>query len=481
MSRRIDVELTSARDDGTWTWRAAGARQPKGVVDAKLLHPGAKVGDVLKADVEMDVDGITILAVQAPKGSTPAPEGRIELLGPSREFEGVTTSLAPKGDRPPRRDRGERGERGDRERGDRPPRPARPGDRGGARREPSARTGAGVSGGERGGERGERRPPSARGPRPGGQRDSGGQRRSDAPAARSGAPERPRPKRLSPGSKHRNAVLDAVPPEQKPIAEQLLRGGIPAVRRAIDEQNAKLKAEGLTEIKPEQLLTVAEDLLPRIKTAEWRDRADAAIAEVDGIGLRDLRSVVSGADANARDDETRALAGQLRDALERRLKEEREGWLGEVSTALDEGRLVRALRVANRAPDPSMRFPADLAMRLSAAASEALSPDTPADRWVALLEAVAASPVRTTVKPAGLPTDASEPVLQQARQAAGRIPALSTLLGLTIPPPPTAMKRIPPRPSTPPPPRPSPPPPPPPPPPAAQPAAQPASASEQPE
>ena len=32
MSSRIEVELTSQREDGTWTWRAAGARQPKGVV-----------------------------------------------------------------------------------------------------------------------------------------------------------------------------------------------------------------------------------------------------------------------------------------------------------------------------------------------------------------------------------------------------------------------------------------------------------------
>ena len=31
MSRRIEVELTSSRDDGTWTWRAAGAKQPAGV------------------------------------------------------------------------------------------------------------------------------------------------------------------------------------------------------------------------------------------------------------------------------------------------------------------------------------------------------------------------------------------------------------------------------------------------------------------
>ena len=37
MSRRIDIELTSVREDGTWTWRAAGAKQPRGVVDSSVL------------------------------------------------------------------------------------------------------------------------------------------------------------------------------------------------------------------------------------------------------------------------------------------------------------------------------------------------------------------------------------------------------------------------------------------------------------
>ena len=36
MPRRIDVELTSERADGTWTWRAAGAKQPKGEVAVDL-------------------------------------------------------------------------------------------------------------------------------------------------------------------------------------------------------------------------------------------------------------------------------------------------------------------------------------------------------------------------------------------------------------------------------------------------------------
>ena len=94
MSRRIDVELTSSRTDGTWTWRAAGARQPKGELDGTLLYDGAKVGDVVRAEADFAIDGISIIAVLPPKGARAEPE-RLEILGPSaRDEPGVTTVLA---------------------------------------------------------------------------------------------------------------------------------------------------------------------------------------------------------------------------------------------------------------------------------------------------------------------------------------------------------------------------------------------------
>ena len=224
---------------------------------------------------------------------------------------------------------------------------------------------------------------------------------------------KPRPKRLSPANTHRAAVLESLSPEQRPVAEQVLRGGIPAVRRAIEEQNKAAKDAGQPEIKPGPLVAMAEELLPKLKTAEWRDRAEAAMTDVDEIGLRDLRSVVSGADAAARDDETRALAASLREALDRRVKKQQDDWIGEITSALGDNRLVRALRVASRPPDPSTRVPAELAQRLASTASEAMASDTPPERWAALLEAVAASPVRTTVKPAA---SAGEPRRGAARR-----------------------------------------------------------------
>ena len=112
--------------------------------------------------------------------------------------------------------------------------------------------------------------------------------------------------------------MASLPPEEQPIAEQVLRGGIPAVRTALHLEREKAMAEGRPAPNTDQLIAMAETLLPRLKAAEWRDRAEAAARDVDEISLRDLRSVVAGADA-ARDDETRALAASLRDALERRV------------------------------------------------------------------------------------------------------------------------------------------------------------------
>ncbi|HEV7887502.1 MAG TPA: hypothetical protein VGO92_08080 [Acidimicrobiales bacterium] len=443
--------MTSARGDGTWTWRAAGAKQPKGVLDGTLLYAGAKVGDVVKADAEFEIDGITVIAVLPPKGAVRKEPERIEVIGTKRAEPGVTSSLVPKsgrdrrdrperGDRPPRRDRPERGERG-------------AGGFGGP-------GGSGGPGGP-GGSGGDRRPPRSdrpeRGPRPE-RADRPDRPRGDRPergprperAERSDRPAPPKPKRLSPANVHRAAVLDSLPPEHRPIAEQVLRGGIPAVRQAVDQQNAGRKDQGEPEVKADPFIAIAEALLPRLKAADWRDRAEAAVKDVDEIALRDLRSVVTGADAVARDDESRELARQLREALERRVGKQREEWVTEITTNLDEGRVVRALRLSGRPPDPGGRFPAELALRLTESAGAALSPEISPDRWVTVLDAVASSPVRRTVKPAGLPAEPGEALLQAAKQASGRVPALAAMLGIDMPPPPGPPRGAPPRPPRPP-------------------------------
>lgn len=406
MPRRIEVELTSEREDGTWTWRAAGARQPKGTLSGSLLFEGAKVGDVVRADAEFDIDGIDIVTVLPPKGPRSEPE-TIEILssGPS-EDQLVTTTLAPKG----------RGERrgGEREGGRRPGRRE-----GGPRRDGGPR-------GDRGGrgDGGDRAPRSD-----GGGRDS---RRPARPprAERPAPPAKPKPKRLRPLRHHRVAVLESLPEAERPIAEQVLRGGVPAVRQAVDKQNEQATSEGQPTIKAEPLVAMAERLLPRLREAEWRDRADAALANLDELDLRDLRSVVVASDSAARDDDTRALAAQLRDGLSHRVETEHQAWLTELAETLEAGRTVRALRLSSRPPKAGAPLPAELAIKLTEAANASFGPEVTQERWATVLDAVAYSPVRQQIEPAAIPAEPSAELLTAVRKLAGRVPGIAARFGI---------------------------------------------------
>lgn len=383
MASRIEIELTSQKDPDTWTWRAAGAKLPKGTVRSSVLYDGARPGDIVRAEADFALDGIEILSVTPPARKVEKPVNRIEVTGSRAASEGgVTTSLAPK------------------------------------------------KGGK---DRRERRP----------RRDDREVRESQRPARRSeGRPARerptatPRPKRLAPASRHRNQVLDGLTPEVRSIAEKVLRGGVPAVRQELEQENRRAKAEGRPVSDTGALVTLAEELLPRLKSAEWMDRAEAAQKDIAEISMRDLRALVATADTHARSEDARALADRLRSSLTSRTEAERDKWLGEIKESITENRLVRALNLSTRPPDPAAKFPPDLLGELSDAASKALSADAPPDRWLTILEAVAASPVRRTVKPAGLPLGADDGVKARAAQVAGRVPALGAMLGIKVPPPP---------------------------------------------
>jgi hypothetical protein len=452
MSRRIDVELTSSREDGTWTWRAAGAKQPKGDLDGSLLYDGAAVGDVVRADADFLLDGIVITAVLPPKGSRKEPE-RLEIIGPPRRDEQlVTTQLAPKGRGGPRRD----GER----------RPRREGGRDGGR-----------DGGREGGREARPGGERGRGPRREGEAASGErERRARPPRPTRPAPEpKPKPKRLRASRTHRNEVLAGLPEEQKPVAEQVLRGGIPAVRQAVEKQNETNKAEGKPEISAGPLLALAEQLMPALRTAEWRDKAEAALGDVDELDLRDLRSVVVASDAAARTEDTRELAEKLRVALAQRVDAEHTAWLAEIDETLSGGRVVRALRVSSRPPKAGAPFPPELATRLADETAKSLTPETGADRYATVLDALAYSPVRSQVTPQGIPAEPGDELLAAVRKLASRLPAIAALFGVEAPSSPARSGRGRPRgkgKATPP-----PPPPPPPAPPVAQDAPAPAEAT----
>ncbi len=407
MPRRIDIELTSSREDGTWTWRAAGAKEPRGTIAATLVTGPAKVGDVLRVDAEFFVDGIEITGVVPSKGARQEPE-RLELLGAPKDEPLVTTTLAERtrDDRGPRRDGGRR-EGGPRRDGPRREGPRRDGDK---RREGAER-----------GDRPERaegkdRPPRRTRPEP-----------PPVPVV-----ERPKAKRLRPGKSHRNALLESLPEEQRPVAEQVVLGGLPAVRQAIEKQNAERAAAGESAISAGPLLELAEKLVSKVRTAEWRDRAEAAQKDLDVLDLRDLRSVVSTADAAAKDEESRALAQVLREGLATRADAEHQAWLAELTATVEVGRIVRALRLSSRPPKAGAPLPPELATKLTEGAGAALTEDAPAERWVAVLDALAFAPVRDKVIPTSLPKgDLHADVKATIARLATRIPKIAHIFEIT--------------------------------------------------
>ncbi len=433
MSRRIDIELTSKSGDGSWTWRAAGARQPKGVVAAEMVPDGEVVGSVLRAEVEIGLEGMEVLAVTSakPVRSPDQVEGRIEVVGTPKRAPDVQVILAPSSGKRRRRDDDDGDDRRDRKGGkgaggrgsDRSsqgpgggPRGGGPGGRGGS-------DGPGAGGGPSGD--GESRPP--RGPagprRPGARRPGEGDR-----PARGERPTAPT------STVYRNAMLAALRPEQIPVAEQLLRGGLPAVRQAIEAQNAAAKISGKPAASSDALVAMAEELLPVVKLADWKDRASVAETAGKEYRLRELRAVVAASRTVILDDEGRTLAKGLQESLEKRVTAVRDEWLARITNAINDGRIQQALEAVMRAPEPGTRCPADLAVKLAQAAGDAMTSELPPEEWMHLLDAVVASPVRRTVKPVGIPAD--EVAQQAARHAAGSVPALAKLLGLRIPPPP---------------------------------------------
>jgi hypothetical protein len=419
MSRYTDIELTSRTSDGSWTWRAAGARQPRGTVPADLVPSGGRVGDVLRAEIESGLEGVEVVSLSASRPTRSSTEGvqRIEVLGAPRGDPGVVVSLA-RGSRLLREGRAPERERRARREGPRrearaggPPGRARDEERHGAderrAREDRRRVGPrrpGLEGGEPQVTRAER-----------------------APAGR-------RDQRPTVAATFRNAALATLRPEQLPVAEQLLRGGIPAVRAAIAEQNAAAKAAGQPPVAADALLAMAEELLPVVNLAGWKDRATAAKNAGRAMRLRELRAVVAASRTVSLDDEARALARDLSDSLNERVTHLRDEWQKRIEHALDAGHVLEALQVSARPPEAATRCPAELAVRLAQAASGAMQAETPADEWMVLLSAVVDSPVRRTVRPAGIPESAE--TKEAARKAAGLVPELAKLIGLPIPPPP---------------------------------------------
>src|ERR1019366_1504744 len=450
MSRRIEIEITSLNGDVA-TWRAAGAKLPKGVLNTSLVPGGPVVGSVYRADVEQFMEGMEVLSVMAPKTASPLDprKERIELIVSEKAVPDVTVTYASKG-RGPRRDGDERGERAE-------------GRRDGAKR--GARPGAKERSSERGprpdrpsGDRPER-PASERGPRPDRPASERGPRPDRPVGERGPRSERPRTDRTGRPSRERsgppgappitttfrNAFLATLSPEQLPVAEQLLRGGMPSVRSAVAEQNKNAVAQGRPTIDAGTIDRIAEDLLPKTTLAMWKDRAAGALGAGKELRLRDLRAVVTSAKTTTLDDEARSQLKELQGALTTRLEILRTQWTEKLDAAMKSNNVAEALRLVARPPDMSTRISSETATALVVSVSAPLTPEQDLAIWTELVNLTVETSIRRNVKPQGIPADESAKAL--AVKSAGAIPEFAKILGMRVPPPPPPT-RAPRRPAT---------------------------------
>jgi len=473
MSRRIDIEITSLNGDVA-TWRAAGAKLPKGVLNVSLVDGGPVVGNVYRADIEQYMEGIEVLSIMAPKTASPLDprHERLELIPTAKQGPDVIVTYATKG-RGSRRD-GDRHEgegrrdgpkrassrpssterpagagRHDRPaRGESSERPARPertpradGAERTARPERTSRPPRGprtehVDDASRteGADRGSR---PERGPRP----ERSARPSSSGRPTRPGRPERPSGPVAPPmTTTHRNGLLATLSPEQLPVAEQLLRGGMPAVRAAVAEQNKNATAQGRPTIDPVTIDRIAEDLLGRTTLALWKDRAAGAIGAGRELRLRDLRAVVTSAKTVSLDEEARAQLKELQAALTLRLETLRTQWTEKLDAAVASKNVPEALRLVASPPDMSTRVSAEMATKVVGLASEALTAEQDVARWKEIVNLAVETSIRRNIKPQGIPADESCKML--AIKSAGAIPEFAKLLGMRVPPPPPPTRAV---------------------------------------
>jgi len=383
---RMEIELTSKRDDGTWTWRAAGAKLPKGSLAEGLLDTDASIGDVIRVETEQFVDGISVTSVLSGREKRSTPE-LLEIVGSGKDEPLVTSNLKKKRNNR-RQNRAERSPRASKD---------------SVRRKPAK----------------DKKPVK--------------RNRNHSPVSTG--------KRLKQKHVHRDAVIASLPEEMRLFSTQLSQKGIAGMRSIIEKQNEAASSVGEPPIPPELLLKLAEQLQPQLRTAEWRDKAEAALDGINKVDLRDLRSVVVASDTSAKDSETRDLANQLKDGLAARIESEHAKWVSSVEEALKEDRIVRALRLSSHPPKAGAPLSGELLNSLTQGANDNLTEETYEDRWITVLDAVALSPVRERVTPQSLPKEPSQKLIEVITELSMKIPTIAALFGISPVPPPRKQRK----------------------------------------
>ena len=366
MPNRLDIEITSQSDESSYTWRSAGAREPKGTVPAKILPNDVSIGDVLRVEADFMIDGIEITSVLPTKSKKDSPE-ILEILGSGKDASGVTTSLIPKGKK--------RGRNNKRQQND--------------NRKPKQKRKA--------------------------------QNKKGSPERKNRKPYRsPRGKRLKASKKYRNEYVASLPETHKPLARQLIGSTIPNLRKTIDKM-------ALPQGFPEAILDYAEELNQQLKMAEWLDKAEAIEENVESIDLQDFRSVVASSGRWAKSPEAIAVKERLENKLNERIDLDHKEWLRSIQAALDDEKTVRALNLSSRSPKAGAQLPEIVTNQLIEQASRALNEQSSAYRWAIVLEAVAFSPVREKINPNGLPSTITDELKETIAKHGERVPQIANL------------------------------------------------------
>ena len=376
MSSRIEIEITSAIDAESFTWRAVGAREPKGTIPSTLLPSAVSVGEKFRVEADFLIDGIEITKV-LPKKTERSEPVLLEVLGTKKSEPGVTTSLASKKTRQKGK-KSKNGERSDRKRTV----SAKASEKSKTRKESFAK------------------------------KTSNKKRVKNV--------NKPRGKRLKPKKVHRNNVISDLPELHQSLAKEVLIGGVPKLRDLIKKMDLPPGFDV-------ELLKYAEEINTELKTAEWLDRAEAVLKNSGDVDLRDFRSVVAAADRWARSDTLKEKRVELEKQLHERISNEHQRWLNEINAAINEEKAVRALNLSSHPPKPGTPLPEGLSVKLIGLANSALSSSDSPARWEVVLQAVAYSPVRLKIVPEGLPDKPTAELISTVRRLKNRIPEIAKI------------------------------------------------------
>lgn len=358
-TKKIQVELTS-KQGTNWTWRKVGAKEPKGEMAEALLPKTAALGDVHWLEISFHMDGVSVESV-VPENEKEANKNGIEILEmkPANKFNPLVVS-----------NQNEKAKKGKHKK--------------------------------------RKFKSKARKPKPE-MPDSQVTKKSKGP-------------KLNPKSEHRNEWLKSLSDEQKPVAELLIKGGMPAVRKAIEEDKELKSADNL--------IALAEKLNEKSRLMEWRDRGASALDMVDRLRLEDLRSVVAASESFLRHSDVADLATTLKAKLMERLETDQTEWLKDINTLLEEGRIIRALSLSGRPPKAGSPLPTELYNQLIIKTNELLTAEIHDRRWISFLKAISKSPVAQHISPASYPPNPSEELLKIAKRNKKYVPIIArNLLG----------------------------------------------------